>query len=948
MKSIAMIVTIAVSFFYIDGQTINYQDLQKGAPQETVFQVGHAAEITVSAMSSDGELAYTASRDGVIKIWKLPELHLIRTITTAGLPVTSMAVTPDGRYIAYSNMEKTVTLVNTQSGETYKTLSGHGASVTAVHCNKEGTFLASTSLDRSVRIWHIPSGITYMDSKDLKSAGSAVVFSDDGKHIAAGFSNGDIIIYDVKAKKAILTINKHTDRITCIVFSSDGSFVVSSDKKGKLVKTILSSNVSTPIVSLPTGITSFILNNDTHCTVTTEDGKLTRFSLEKGEKMYSLQAHTKPATTISFYQPSSLLLTGGDDNTVRLWRSGGKDLVMMHSLHDDWITTAAFSPDGSLLATGSKDKTIKVWQYPSMENVGTFIGHGDEITGISFSSSGNYFVSSSKDSTLRVWNITENMTVSILKGHTGWILSCAFSPDGTMIASSGEDGTIKIWDRSTTTAVKTFKIHKGWVTSLVFSRDGKSIISAGHDKAVKITSIASGITETTLTGPSGSIEQIYLSKDGTLLAAAEQFNKAYVWSLKDGKLLCAVNAHTGSLTSVQISNDSTLFATGGADKIVKLWKTDGTLLKTFSEHSREITQTLFSADDTSLVSVGRDKTLRVWSTSECVPLVSESSMYTSLPFATDGKTMHAYLLGSRVLILPEKKFISVESGSSILAVSETVLAAATQKSIIFYSVASGDLIAEFMLKNGIRTMVFSEDGRILYFNDGAGMVFAYELLTKKDTPVVATQKNIQKIIPIQNGLAVLASDGTGSIIVKNSPVIRLNSVGVKIHDIAVYNDSSLVYTLNDNRTISSWKTDGVLVKTVKISMRSPMNIAVLSGGRTIAVSGKEQGIKVVRAIDGGVVSTLSEKDYFTSIHVSKDFISGQLLDNSVVVMRQSGKDSLRMFMLKKNYVFEYNGKFEYSKELLPYMRIVQGYSVIPKNTFSAIATTDVLSMFLKK
>ena len=56
------------------------------------------------------------------------------------------------------------------------------------------------------------------------------------------------------------------------------------------------------------------------------------------------------------------ILTGGHDNTARLWDAAtGRELLTLRG-HTEPVRSVAFSPDGQHLLTGSTDKTARVWR----------------------------------------------------------------------------------------------------------------------------------------------------------------------------------------------------------------------------------------------------------------------------------------------------------------------------------------------------------------------------------------------------------------------------------------------------------------------------------------------------------------------------------------------------------------------------------------------------------
>src|SRR4051812_7068676 len=77
---------------------------------------------------------------------------------------------------------------------------------------------------------------------------------------------------------------------------------------------------------------------------------------DEKQDVRTLKGHTKDVRAIAFNADGTLLATGGNDQTVRIWDTAtGKEL---HTLKADdrlRVEAAAFSPDGKLLASAGWD-----------------------------------------------------------------------------------------------------------------------------------------------------------------------------------------------------------------------------------------------------------------------------------------------------------------------------------------------------------------------------------------------------------------------------------------------------------------------------------------------------------------------------------------------------------------------------------------------------------------
>jgi WD40 repeat protein len=81
---------------------------------------------------------------------------------------------------------------------------------------------------------------------------------------------------------------------------------------------------------------------------------------------------------------------------------GRPDIVWMRGGHTDSVTSVAFSPDGSLIASGSEDSTIKLWRVSDGALVRTLTGHTIGVYSVAFSPDGSLLASGGRDRTIRV------------------------------------------------------------------------------------------------------------------------------------------------------------------------------------------------------------------------------------------------------------------------------------------------------------------------------------------------------------------------------------------------------------------------------------------------------------------------------------------------------------------------------------------------------------------
>jgi eukaryotic-like serine/threonine-protein kinase len=243
------------------------------------------------------------------------------------------------------------------------------------------------------------------------------------------------------------------------------------------------------------------------------------------------EGHTEAIRTLSLSADGSLLVSGGDDNTVKLWDMTTGKLRQTFKGHTAPVTSVALSQDGKTLISGSEDKTLKIWEVPTATLRHTLSEHTDRVYAVALSPDSKTIASGSQDFTVKLWNAETGELIRTLSqpaGHRNAVSAVAISPNGQQVASGSWEKNIKLWDLQTGKFIRTFEGHQDKVTSVVFIND-QTIASGSLDKSIRIWDSQSGVFQEVQDAHSAAISSLTVHLARQQLVSASQDKTIKVW-----------------------------------------------------------------------------------------------------------------------------------------------------------------------------------------------------------------------------------------------------------------------------------------------------------------------------------------------------------------------------------------------------------------------------------
>jgi len=284
-------------------------------------------------------------------------------------------------------------------------LIGHSGAINSIDISPDNKFLISGSKDETIRLWDLTNNSNTKTISNFNYSVKRVKFNLKGdKFLAASFKV--FSEYDfLKFKKIRTKKNSHTTFLETCIYSPNEEYIATSSWRDK---TLIIWKAS---------------------------------SLKK-------QIETPEVTWVDnaiFNKTSTLLISGGHDNIIKLWDVNTGGLIKQFAGHDDWVYDICLSVDEKYIYSASLDKTIKVWDISSGKLIATLKGHSDGVVSLDISKDGKYLVSAGLGKEIIIWDLRTKTAIKSFPAHDLTIMDVKFGANANTIYSASMDKTIKIW-----------------------------------------------------------------------------------------------------------------------------------------------------------------------------------------------------------------------------------------------------------------------------------------------------------------------------------------------------------------------------------------------------------------------------------------------------------------------------------------------------------------------
>jgi WD40 repeat protein len=389
---------------------------------------------TAVAFSPDGkELAYAQIQGAIAYVYTFANGTSEPLVGNTGT-IQSIAFSHTGTYVATSSGDDTARVFNWYFGTQLEVMAGHKDEVTDATFSRDDTLLATASRDGTARVWTTPMPQALAQHL-LGSYQQYVSVSPDGTAaLLAGPASSTALVLNARTLSTRATLNPPSGQLFGGGgFSPDGRWMAALS--GKVESTSFrplqlevydtdKAGLSATIARAGAQVQDAVFDRSGHVATLFTDGEVDLWSAATGRRQRTLVPAGRPADTVSFSSDGAKLAVSYPDGSIDLLSASGRHLhtlvgakpgllVAGDPASPPAVVRTAFSPNGAWLAAAGAGDGVQVFSVASGREVRRFPAGSEPLISVAFSPRGNV-LAGGDSATAYLWPFPSGSPMRIL------------------------------------------------------------------------------------------------------------------------------------------------------------------------------------------------------------------------------------------------------------------------------------------------------------------------------------------------------------------------------------------------------------------------------------------------------------------------------------------------------------------------------------------------------
>jgi WD40 repeat protein len=583
----------------------------------------HQGLIHAAEFSPDGRFIVTATFEGEVQLWGVQSGARLREYTGKGGPAGHLAFSADGRKIVALSGD-VATVWESDTARPIVNIAGAQHDIRSVALSPDGNWVAVALWSGEVQLKSTRPGEQGRTVVTHQGGARAVAFSSDSEWLASGGSDGVAVLSQVRSAAPMQRFEGHAKAISALAISPNKRVLITGSDDGEARLWAIADGTFAPISYDTIRHVRFSRSGD-QVLLAGDTGGILIDSARDRQLEISSESHRDGGRGIlsafAFTHDSEKLVVGFSDGVAKVLNLDSTRYVDPFVKRTLRVSAVAFSPDDRLLLTGNGDGTVAFWDLYT----------GKPRDRLSVREAANEVDGRMEVDFIRTMDFDANGEHLLLNlGRTARLLetasareiqrfpsngSAALSPDGHWVVT-GQQGVEKVWNARTGEVARALGTYGDGLQSVSFSRSSQRVLLGEyHDTVARLWDVSSGTLLRELPGEEPGVSSVALwGNDDGFAATGGRWGGIHLWNLGDPGAPPKAMRHGRTVGPILFSPDGRYLITIG-NGATRFWNVaDAQELKSFANPARIATDADMTQNSRWLAVSDVDGNTVIWDT----------------------------------------------------------------------------------------------------------------------------------------------------------------------------------------------------------------------------------------------------------------------------------------------------------------------------------------------
>ncbi|MGW0785881.1 protein kinase domain-containing protein [Streptomyces sp. NPDC002913] len=526
------------------------------ATARCLWRLPEKRQVNAMALSADGRRAVLSVISGPrrheIQVWDVDRGRLVRSMTGPGWIVTTLALSPDGRFaLAAVAEDRRLRLWDVDKGRCLRTFHGRRAdSGGPLLSLGSHAAVAVDAYDARWLSWEPPGVFTA--APELGRPRRPVDLDRHGRRAAALLTAAQEALGAGRTPEALDLVRRaravpghERDPRATDLWQTLGAVTTRSG---------LRSVGPGRTLHAPTPVSSVAVSADGRIACGAGGGVVRLWDTLSGAQI--VEWEDDGSGGVGLLADGRRVVASGNRNIVMRSAPAGHWPVRLDTDPRDGLRgrrgigvtgdrgTASVSAAGAVLAA-CMDTGLRMWDMVEEEYVRTLPGHGVQTTSVWLDPDARRAVSAYYDGSLRVWDVEAGTHVAVSQPGA-WVSSVCLGPDGRYVLNAGEHDGWTLWLTDVVTG--------GFVRGFGEVRDDERDVDEGDEPC--------------------EVWVARLSSDGRFAFSGDGEGNVHIWETATGRRIRTLEGQTEEVNGLALTPDDRLLLSGSTDGTIRQWELD--------------------------------------------------------------------------------------------------------------------------------------------------------------------------------------------------------------------------------------------------------------------------------------------------------------------------------------------------------------------------------------